>query len=73
MRPIVLVGEAYGHPNFDEGAMVKTGAIRGAHGRLVTVQGGRVYRLGEPDAKYRAWLKEHRPNWDPENPVKMLD
>lgn len=69
---IVLVGKVQRHPKKPDGSRVITSAVLHAEGRTVRTQSGTVYRLGEPSAKYRAWLAEHRPNWDPENPIIVV-
>jgi hypothetical protein len=69
---IVLVGKVTGHPKKPDGTRVSTSRVLRAKGRRVSTESGTVYLLREPSAEYRAWLAEHRPNWDPENPIVLL-
>lgn len=64
LRPVVLVGL---NPEGEKVVELKESVI--VNGRNVTMMSGAVYRLGEPEPGYRRWLHEHRPNWDPENPL----
>jgi hypothetical protein len=69
---LALKGIVTGHPRKPDGSVIRTSGIAKAQGRVITTESGTVYRLGEPSEAYRAWLAEHRPNWDPENPIAML-
>lgn len=69
---LLLVGTVTGHPKHPDGSVVQTSAVKTAEGCLCTTETGTVYQLGEPSPDYRAWLAEHRPNWDPENPITLL-
>jgi hypothetical protein len=67
-----LAGKVYGHPGrHHDGKTIRTSRIVGAEGRRVSTKSGTVYELGEPEPAYRAWLAQHHPDWDPENPVKV--
>jgi len=68
---IALKGRVKGHPRKRDGQLVRTSPITTVEGRVVTTQSGTQYRLGEPLPEYRQWLQEHRPEWDPENPVSL--
>lgn len=77
---LALKGNIYDHPRFDQGCFVKTAPIIDAKGKLVTVEGGsfddhEYYQiiLGEIDPEFRKWLAEHRPNWNPEEPITFPD
>lgn len=71
---IALAGVVTGHPKMADGMRVQTPPIVAADGRNITTEEkGVVFRLGEPSEGYRAWLAENRPNWDPENPIKILE
>ena len=52
---------------------ITTSHIRKVDGRLVTTRSGSVYRLGEIDPDYLAWMQENRIAYDPENPIRLLD
>ena len=78
-RPVVLHGLIYGHPRFKDGSSVTTAPIVDADGSRITVAGSSSelserydVLLGQIHPEYRAWLKEHRPDWDPENPVTIF-
>jgi hypothetical protein len=68
---IVIKGEVRGHRQRPDGEGIRTSRIVAVEGRKVTTASGSVYELGEPRPEYRTWLRKHRPNWDPENPVTM--
>lgn len=68
---IVLIGKVTGHPKKPNGARIKTSEVVRVEGRRVYTASGTAYWLKEPSAKYLAWLAEHRPNWDPENPIVL--
>jgi hypothetical protein len=72
MTARVLVGLVYNHRTKPDGAIVRTSTVVHASGRTVRTATGSVYTLGEPSAEYRVWLAEHRPHWDPENPVTVF-
>ncbi len=72
LQGLTLVGTVKGHPRKPDGHRVRTSSVQTAEGRVVTTQSGTVYLLKEPHPDYRTWLAEHRPDWDPENPIKML-
>jgi hypothetical protein len=73
------MGKIHGHPRFMDGAKVITPPIVEAERPMVIVEGGswddkERYEvvLGEVEPGFREWLREHRPSWDPENPIKFL-
>lgn len=66
---IMLVGKVTGHPKKPDGSRIRTSEVLRVECRLVLTASGTIYRLGEPSAEYRVWLAEHRPDWDPENPI----
>ena len=67
-----LVGEIREHPDwhgeghlrFGEPKLVTTSRMAGASGRVVTTRSGTEYRLGRISPEYRAWLRQHKPNWN---------
>lgn len=65
-------GEVYGDPSRKDGVVITTTRIVGVDGRNIRTKSGSTYRLGEPSESYRVWLREHRPDWDPESPVTAL-
>jgi hypothetical protein len=76
--PVCLRGQIHGHPRYKPGTRVFTPRIVEANGTRIIVEGGygddkERYEviLGEIDPAFREWLLEHRPNWDPENPITM--
>lgn len=70
---ICLVGVVTGHPKKPDGSLVQTSPVAKVEGRLITTESGTLYWLGEPEPAYRQWLAVHRPNWDPEHPVTVLN
>lgn len=68
---IVLVGVVRGHPTKPDGERIITSRAVRSEGRAVHTENGSAYYLGEPSEKYRAWLRDNRPNWDAENPIKL--
>lgn len=66
---INVCGQVYGDPSRRDSAWITTTHIVSAEGCEVRTASGSVYLLGEPSAAYRAWLREHRPDWDPAHPV----
>ena len=70
---IRLQGEVTGHPRFDEGHRVTTSTIVKIEGKLVSTYSGSVYELGEIDPLYKKWVDKNYPDWDPENPIKMVE
>ena len=51
---------------------VKTSAIVGINGRVVTTQSGSVYKLGAIEPDYRRYLAKIRPDWDWRNPIIFI-
>lgn len=70
-RSLVLRGEVYGHPNFEDGHRVMTSAIVSARGRLVTTKSREYLLDGPPDPAYVEYLNEIGYVFDPENPIKV--
>lgn len=70
--PICLVGRVSGHPRKPDGTRIKTSDIIGVSGKRITTRSGTVYELGNPEEGYLAWLSANRPDWDPENPIKLV-
>lgn len=68
---IRLSGVVTNHPRKVDGMRILTTPVAKALGRTCTTESGTVYQLGSPAADYREWLQEHRPNWDPENPITV--
>lgn len=66
-----LVGVVIGHPRKIDGSRIKTSTIRTVEGRLVTTWSGTVYLLQDPCPEYREWLREHKPNWNPDRPIVL--
>lgn len=56
-----------------DGREVRTSRIVAADGRVVMTESGTRYRLCDVSDGYRDWLREHRPRWDPENPVTVIE
>lgn len=67
LRPPCLQGVVADGPR--AGKSVITSRIVAADGRVVETWSGSKYVLGKIDPKYRAWLREHRPDWDFRNPI----
>lgn len=63
-----LQGNIYNYYRFPNGQTITTAPIVEANGLLVsTVK--MTYQLGIIDATYLAWLREHRPGWNPAEPI----
>jgi hypothetical protein len=66
-------GEIYDHPTFSDGTIVNTSYIKGVEGKLITTN-SRVYELdGPPSEEYMKYLKSINYQYDPENPIKVID
>jgi hypothetical protein len=50
---------------------IRTSYVVEVSGRFIRTVSGSLYKLGEPSEQYREWLRENRPDWDPENPIIM--
>lgn len=75
MNPTCLQGQIYGHPKIKDGTWVTTPKIAAAEGLKITVSGSEEtydVLLGQIDSKFREWLKENRPNWNPEQPITIF-
>ena len=72
MSAIYLVGEVEGHPTRPDGRRITTNYVDTVDGRFITTASGSVYELMDVDPEYKKYLDEHRPAWDPENPIKLL-
>lgn len=72
--PSCLVGRVYGHSNerHRDGKEIITSGIESVEGRVVRTRSGSVYELGRIDPEYKAYLKEHHPDWDWRNPIKLV-
>ena len=66
-------GVVYCHPKnrFTDGTRIVTGDIIDFEGKIFRTK-NTTYQLGEPEQAYREWLKERRPDWDPDNPAKYI-
>ena len=67
---LIIQGEVHGSHKFENGSQIKLGAVTKVEGRLITTENSQ-YILEEPLPLYCEWLKENRPNWDPENPITL--
>jgi hypothetical protein len=72
--PVCLQGNVYGHgsPRHPDGKGIITSGIESVEGRVVKTRTGSVYELGKIDPDYRAYLKEHHPDWDWRNPIRIV-
>lgn len=68
-----LIGAAFGHPDHQDGKIIKTTRIVKTEGRTVTTRSGSVYELGEPDARYVEYVRSLGREIDPINPIQMKD
>lgn len=69
----VLAGDVYRHPRFPDGHPVKTSAIVGVNGRLITTKSGTVYKLGRIQREYRMWLRKEGITYNPRRPVSFKE
>ena len=72
-RATRLCGIVSGHPEIDDGDAVTTSRITAARGRVITTRSGTEYRLGRIDPKYRQHLRETGYEYDPREPVKIVE
>ena len=71
-QKIRLMGEVYGHPNFEEGHKIVSSHIVSIHGNTIETASGSVYELGTPDEGFVEWCKTngcHVPTED--EPIKL--
>lgn len=65
------------HPSvqgvFADGRHVLTSRLVRAEGRRVWTEGGHEYELGEPDPLFVEWLTSHDYQFDPANPIRLVD
>jgi len=73
LNPMRLQGVVYGHSRKPDGKRVTTSHIVAVQGRCVKTNSGTVYRLGTVEPAYRAFLREHRPNWDWRKPITIIE
>lgn len=75
MFGIYLAGEIYGRGGrFVDGKKVWTSRVVSVNGRMITTKSGSVYELvGDPEPEYLAFLKEIDKEYDPINPIKVID
>ena len=66
-----LQGEVTGYPGLDGEHHITTSKIIAAEGLLVTCE-SRIYELGTIDPGFTDWLKKNRPDWDPDNPITII-
>jgi len=71
LRKIHLQGKVTGHPCFPDGHQITTTRIIDADGLVVKTK-NTTYHLGTIDPGFEAWLAEHRPDFDPENPITII-
>lgn len=71
--PFRLSGVPTGHPRKPDGKRIKTSRVSKIIGREVTTESGTIYYLMEPSERYREWLTDNVPDWDPERPIKTSD
>jgi hypothetical protein len=72
---IYLAGEIYGRGGrFVDGKKVTTSRVVSVDGRMITTKSGSVYELvGDPESGYLDFLKEIGKEYDPINPIKIID
>ncbi len=69
---IRLVGQCFGHGEHDDGKRIGTSTVVASEGRFVTTFSGSRYELGKPDPKWLAWMEEEGIEYDPEQPIKLI-
>lgn len=67
-----LSGNVYGHPRKPDGRHVRTSAIVGCEGRVVSTMSGNDYLLGAPDAEWLAWMQAKGIAFDADHPVRVI-
>ena len=70
-RKYVLFGEAYGHPNFDDGEKVYSTHILAINGINIETKNTN-YVLGDVDVTYSLWCEENNIQIDAKNPIKII-
>lgn len=73
LRRIWVSGAVYNHKKHSDGKRISTSFIIDADGTKVLTSSGSVYQLeGDPHPEYAKWLEENYPNFDPNNPIKII-
>ena len=71
-----LMGEVYGHPNFDNGERITTSPIEKINGWVITTLSGSVYELGGVSREYEEWYTQAYPEGTADlhgdNPIRDL-
>ena len=65
-------GRVFGHPDFDDGSMVRTGPPVRIEGREFETT-STIYRLGRVSAEYRSWMKGQDLPYNRRQPIKRLE
>ena len=68
----VLHGEAYGHPNHEDGKKIMTTEIVATKGNMVETK-NTLYKLKEADVSYLLWCESEGITFDPKHPVKFVN
>jgi hypothetical protein len=66
-------GVVQDHPCFPADAKIVSSPLDTVEGRIVTTRSGTRYQLGRIDPQYRAYLKRNGYQYDPHNPVAIVD
>jgi len=70
---IRLQGIVHTHPNKRlNGHKIVTSPIVHADGLFIETRSGSLYQLKNISETYRNWLRTHRPDWNPANPITMI-
>jgi hypothetical protein len=71
-KMIMVGGEIYDHPNFEDGSVITTSTIKDVHQRYVLTYTGTVYKLfGRPRKEYMQFLKDNGITYDGYQPIKV--
>ncbi len=73
LRKSCLKGVPTGHPRKPDGKVIYTSSIVSVAGRKITTRSGTVYCLGRIDPNYRKWLRDQGLEYNPRNPIKVVD
>ncbi len=69
---IMVGGEIYDHPDFEDGSNITTSTIKEVHQRYILTHSGSVYKLyGRPRKEYMKFLKDNGITYDGYQPINV--
>ncbi len=67
-----LRGIVYGHPLKEDGSLILTSPIILTHKLFVATKSGHIYKLGQPNELYLAWLNKMGLEFNSEEPLRII-